>query len=272
MAAVDARPRAARPGDVGGGGDGRPGAVPGGAGGAGVLEGVRRGALAPWCRGCCRRAFSLVKANSRVTLAGLLATGVAAPIGAGLHQIGSAWPLYGAFVVFVLGTFLSFSLPHKVDSAKGEHKAQLASGVVSLRKVSREEEAERRGTGAAARAENRGRVRTQRADRQLRAARALRLPDLLPRLPAAGAAAERSLGRALAGAGGGRGRRRKRAGDGHRRMAEGTRPRSDHRVRAGVRAGRGRHRRRVLRDGHDRRGRRHRRHRARPWASCRWTR
>jgi MFS family permease len=88
------------------------------------------------------RAFSLVKANSRVTLAGLLATGVAAPIGAGLHQIGSAWPLYGAFAVFILGTFLSFSLPHKVDSAKGEHKAQLASGVVSLRKVSREEEAE----------------------------------------------------------------------------------------------------------------------------------
>ncbi|WP_326811345.1 MFS transporter [Streptomyces scopuliridis] len=32
--------------------------------------------------------FSLVRANSRVTLAGLLATGIAAPIGAGLHQIG----------------------------------------------------------------------------------------------------------------------------------------------------------------------------------------
>ena len=41
---------------------------------------------APSCRGCCRRAFSLVKANSRVTLAGLLATGVAAPIGAGLQS------------------------------------------------------------------------------------------------------------------------------------------------------------------------------------------
>nr|WP_309237897.1 MFS transporter [Streptomyces albidus (ex Kaewkla and Franco 2022)] len=86
------------------------------------------------------RAFSLVKANSRVTLAGLLATGFAAPLGAGLHQIGSAWPLYGAFVVFVLGTFLSFSLPHKVDSAKGERKAQLAPGVVSLRKVAREKQ------------------------------------------------------------------------------------------------------------------------------------
>jgi MFS family permease len=86
------------------------------------------------------RASSLVKANSRVTLAGLLATGVAAPVGAGLHQLGSPWPLYGAFVVFVLGTFQSFSLPGKVDSAKGERKAQLSPGVVSLRKTSREED------------------------------------------------------------------------------------------------------------------------------------
>ncbi|MFF2957803.1 MFS transporter [Streptomyces sp. NPDC057963] len=69
--------------------------------------------------------FSLVKANSRVTLAGLLATGVAAPIGAGLQIIGSPWPLYGACVIFVGGTVLAFTLPHKVDSSKGERKAQL---------------------------------------------------------------------------------------------------------------------------------------------------
>ncbi|MFE2040782.1 MFS transporter [Streptomyces sp. NPDC059477] len=71
--------------------------------------------------------FSLVKANSRVTLGGLLATGVAAPIGAGLQFIGPRWPLYGAFVIFVAGTFLSFSLPPKVDSAKGEDTALLAA-------------------------------------------------------------------------------------------------------------------------------------------------
>lgn len=69
--------------------------------------------------------FSLVKANSRVTLAGLLATGVAAPIGAGLQSIGSAWPLYGACAIFLGGTVLAFTLPHKVDSAKGERKARL---------------------------------------------------------------------------------------------------------------------------------------------------
>ncbi|WP_405554869.1 MFS transporter [Streptomyces sp. NBC_01171] len=72
-------------------------------------------------------AFSLVKANSRVTLAGLLATGVAAPIGAGLQMVGDPWPLYGAFVIFVAGTFLSFSLPRTVDSAKGEDVALLAA-------------------------------------------------------------------------------------------------------------------------------------------------
>ncbi|WP_399128452.1 MFS transporter [Actinacidiphila sp. ITFR-21] len=70
---------------------------------------------------------TLVKANSRVTLAGLLATAVAAPVGAGLHFIGPQWPLYGAFVIFLCGTLLSMSLPHKVDSARGEAKARLTA-------------------------------------------------------------------------------------------------------------------------------------------------
>ncbi|NGO69242.1 MFS transporter [Streptomyces boncukensis] len=70
--------------------------------------------------------ISLVRANSRVTLAGLLATGAAAPAGAGLHAIGPQWPLYGAFTIFIVGTFLCFALDHKVDSAKGERTAHLA--------------------------------------------------------------------------------------------------------------------------------------------------
>ncbi|WP_328901504.1 MULTISPECIES: MFS transporter [unclassified Streptomyces] len=69
--------------------------------------------------------FSLVKANSRVTLAGLLATGAAAPVGAGLQTIGPQWPLYGACAIFVGGGILAFTLPPKVDSAKGERRAQL---------------------------------------------------------------------------------------------------------------------------------------------------
>lgn len=69
--------------------------------------------------------FSLVKANSRVTLAGLLATGIAAPIGAGLQMIGPQWPLYGACALFLLGAYWAFTMPPKVDSAKGERKAHM---------------------------------------------------------------------------------------------------------------------------------------------------
>jgi MFS family permease len=68
---------------------------------------------------------TLVKANSRVTLAGLLATGVAAAVGGGLHLIGPSWPLRGAFLVYLVGTFLAFSLPHQVDLAQGEQRAVL---------------------------------------------------------------------------------------------------------------------------------------------------
>ncbi|MFE2724904.1 MFS transporter [Kitasatospora sp. NPDC059327] len=69
--------------------------------------------------------LSLVKANSRVTLAGLLATMVAAGVGGLLHLIGPGWPLRGAFLVFVVGTLMAFHLPHEVDSAKGEQRAVL---------------------------------------------------------------------------------------------------------------------------------------------------
>nr|WP_226962597.1 MFS transporter [Streptomyces sp. C8S0] len=69
--------------------------------------------------------FSLVKANSRVTLAGLLATGAAAPVGIALNRIGPEWPLYGACVVLLAGAVLAFTLPHKVDSARGERRAQI---------------------------------------------------------------------------------------------------------------------------------------------------
>ncbi|MFI5686684.1 MFS transporter [Streptomyces sp. NPDC051636] len=89
--------------------------------------------------------FSLVKANSRVTLGGLLATGIAAPVGAGLQAIGSPWPLYGAFVIFVAGTFLSFSLPAKVDSAKGEDVALLAADEGHLHGPHRKQDQKRPG-------------------------------------------------------------------------------------------------------------------------------
>ncbi|MFC6984222.1 MFS transporter [Streptomyces cirratus] len=78
--------------------------------------------------------FSLVKANSRVTLAGLLATGAAAPVGAGLQAIGPPWPLYGACAIFLWGTVAAFTLPHKVDEAKGERRARLSTHQAHSRK------------------------------------------------------------------------------------------------------------------------------------------
>ncbi|WP_049576710.1 MFS transporter [Streptomyces sp. SBT349] len=69
---------------------------------------------------------SLVKANARITLTGLIAAGAAAPLGLGLNAIGERWPLYGACVLTVMGAFLSFRLPGQVDLARGERKVHLA--------------------------------------------------------------------------------------------------------------------------------------------------
>ncbi|MFC1433388.1 MFS transporter [Streptacidiphilus sp. N1-3] len=86
---------------------------------------------------------TLVKANSRVTLAGLLATGVAGAIGGGLHLIGPTWPLRGAFLVFLAGAFLAFSLPHQVDSAEGEQRAVLHGDPAPPVSLSKEAPADR---------------------------------------------------------------------------------------------------------------------------------
>ncbi len=98
---------------------------------ASKAHGVVRSAVVPRL---LPRAFSLVKANSRITLAGLAATAAAAPLGAGLHALGEEWPLYGAFALFIVGTFLSFSLPHAVDSARGERRAVLGGGAPRARR------------------------------------------------------------------------------------------------------------------------------------------
>jgi MFS family permease len=70
--------------------------------------------------------ISLVKANARITLTGLISAAAAAPLGLGLHAIGERWPLYAACVITVTGAFLSFRLPHEVDLARGERTVHLA--------------------------------------------------------------------------------------------------------------------------------------------------
>nr|WP_234347349.1 MFS transporter [Streptomyces specialis] len=70
--------------------------------------------------------ISLVKANARITLTGLIAAGAAAPIGLGLNAIGQQWPLYGACAFTVIGAILSFRLPRRVDLARDERKVHVA--------------------------------------------------------------------------------------------------------------------------------------------------
>ena len=71
--------------------------------------------------------ISLVKANSRISLAGVAGVAVATPIGAGLAAIGPAWSLRVAFLVFALGTILSAMLPRGIDATEGEVDANVLS-------------------------------------------------------------------------------------------------------------------------------------------------
>lgn len=76
------------------------------------------------------RGLSLVTANSRVLLGGIVAVAVATPIGAGLMKLtGPEWSLRLAFVVFAVGTGLALALSPRVDSSVGEVDARLSSDV-----------------------------------------------------------------------------------------------------------------------------------------------
>jgi hypothetical protein len=76
------------------------------------------------------RGLSLVTANSRVLLGGIVAVAVATPIGVGLMKLtGPEWSLRLGFVVFVVGTGLALALSPRVDSSTGEVGARLSSHV-----------------------------------------------------------------------------------------------------------------------------------------------
>jgi MFS family permease len=74
--------------------------------------------------------LSLVTANARVLLGGIVAVAVATPIGVGLMKLtGPEWSLRLGFVVFVVGTGLALALSPRVDSSTGEVGARLSSHV-----------------------------------------------------------------------------------------------------------------------------------------------
>jgi len=66
------------------------------------------------------RDFTLVKANGRVSLAGIIGASVSAPIAALASLAGSEWSLRYAFVLFVIATVCAIRLPAEVDSSEGE--------------------------------------------------------------------------------------------------------------------------------------------------------
>jgi MFS family permease len=72
--------------------------------------------------------FSLVRANSRISLTGIVAGAVAAGVAAGLSLVGPQWSLRLAFLVFGAGMVLALALPRHVDSAEGEEQVHLHTG------------------------------------------------------------------------------------------------------------------------------------------------
>jgi MFS family permease len=72
--------------------------------------------------------LSLVTANARMSMAGMVGVAVSAPIAAGAAAIGPEWSLRYAFVVFVIATILAVRLPSRVDSTQGEDDIGFLSG------------------------------------------------------------------------------------------------------------------------------------------------
>ena len=70
--------------------------------------------------------MTLVKANGRMSLAGVVGAAVAAPLAIGVGYFGSGWSLRLAFAIFALGTVLAILLPREVDSSRGESEVPIS--------------------------------------------------------------------------------------------------------------------------------------------------
>ncbi len=70
--------------------------------------------------------LTLVKANSRISLAGVVGAAISAPLAGLASTFGSQWSLRYAFVVFAGATILSILLPGKADANTGELPVSLS--------------------------------------------------------------------------------------------------------------------------------------------------
>ncbi|MCL3817740.1 MFS transporter [Aeromicrobium wangtongii] len=78
--------------------------------------------------------FTLVKANSRISLTGTGAAAISAPIAVGAATIGAEWALRYAALLFAVGTVLAILLPAKVDSSEGEEPIELTATAGATRR------------------------------------------------------------------------------------------------------------------------------------------
>jgi hypothetical protein len=85
--------------------------------------GVARAATVPRLQ---PEGLTLVKANSRISLAGVVGASIAAPLAGLASTFGSQWSLRFAFVVFAGATILSILLPAKADAHAGELPVSLS--------------------------------------------------------------------------------------------------------------------------------------------------
>ncbi len=69
--------------------------------------------------------LTLVKANSRISLAGVAGAAISAPLAVLASSFGPEWSLRYAFAVFVGATILAILLPARVDSSFGEEQLAL---------------------------------------------------------------------------------------------------------------------------------------------------
>jgi MFS family permease len=72
--------------------------------------------------------LSLVRANSRISLAAVAGAALSAPLAVGASSFGPQWSLRYAFLVFVGATVLAILLPARVDSSAGEEKPSMTLG------------------------------------------------------------------------------------------------------------------------------------------------
>lgn len=69
--------------------------------------------------------LTLVRANSRISLASVAGAAVSAPLAVAASTFGGEWSLRYAFLLFIGGTILAVLLPGRVDSSAGEDKASM---------------------------------------------------------------------------------------------------------------------------------------------------